>query len=327
MNTSIQHIAVITSGGDAPGMNAAIRAVARTASYHGLKVSGYYRGYDGLMEGDSVGMTARSVKNTLAMGGTWLKSARSEAFRTVQGRAIAAKTLESDGVDALVVIGGDGSFRGAQALSEEHGIPVIGIPGTIDNDLYGTDHSIGFDTAVNTVMHAVDKIRDTANSHNRFFLVEVMGRDSGFIALSAAIATGGMDAILPEVEYSVDELFETVRQGAKHKKTSNIVIVAEGSTIGSPAELAQALVTEFPELDVKVSTLGHMQRGGSPSHLDRILAGRLGVGAVDGLLQGKNQVMVGLQQGQLNYVPFDKACSQGKDLNLDLLRVADILSI
>jgi 6-phosphofructokinase 1 len=272
MSIEINNIAVLTSGGDAPGMNAAIRAVTRTALYYGKKVFGVYRGYEGMIENDIVELNTTSVKHILALGGTFLKSARSQEFRTPEGRAKAAKNLKDRNIDALVVIGGDGSFTGALKLAEEHGIKVIGVPGTIDNDLYGTDYTIGYDTATNTVIESVDKIRDTASSHNRLFLVEVMGRDTGYIAASTGLATGALSIILPEKNNTYEELFGDLRSAQANKKTSNIIMVAEGNHLGDIFEIATAVRKEFPSIDVKVTTLGHTQRGGSPSTNDRILA-------------------------------------------------------
>ena len=325
-SNSIQRIAVITSGGDAPGMNAAIRAVVRTALYHEIQVVGFYRGYDGMIENDCVELDSTSVKHTLSKGGTWLKSARSEAFRTPEGRAQAVANLNKGNINALVVIGGDGSFTGAKLLAEEHDFPVIGIPGTIDNDLYGTDYTIGYDTAVNTVIDAVDKVRDTASSHNRLFLVEVMGRDAGFIALSSAVATGGMDVVLPEETHKIEDIFQTVERGMARRKTSNIIIVAEGNRLGNTMSIADAVRMKYPDMDVKVTILGHIQRGGSPSHMDRVLASRMGVRAVEGLINDETQVMVGISQGSMVYVPFADAIEKKAPLNMDLLRVAHILS-
>jgi 6-phosphofructokinase 1 len=276
MSVEIQNIAVLTSGGDAPGMNAAIRAVTRTALYYKKKVFGVYRGYEGMIENDLIELTTANVKNILAQGGTLLKSARSQEFRTAEGRAKAAANLKSRNIDALVVIGGDGSFTGALKLAEEHGIRVIGVPGTIDNDLFGTDFTIGYDTATNTVIQSVDKIRDTASSHNRLFLVEVMGRDTGYIAASTGLATGALSIILPERKGTYAELFDDLKKAQANKKTSNIIMVAEGNHLGDIFDISQAVKKEFPSIDVKVTTLGHTQRGGSPSTNDRVLASVLG---------------------------------------------------
>ena len=294
MSTEIHNIAVLTSGGDAPGMNAAIRAVVRTALYHGKRVFGVYRGYEGMIENDIIELSTSSVKHILALGGTFLKSARSQEFRTPEGRAKAAKNLRDRNIDALIVIGGDGSFTGALKLAEEHGIKVIGVPGTIDNDLFGTDYTIGYDTATNTVIESVDKIRDTASSHNRLFLVEVMGRDTGYIAASTGLATGALSIILPEKKNTYGELFADLRSAQANKKTSNIIMVAEGNHLGDIFEIATAVRHEFPSIDVKVTTLGHTQRGGSPSTNDRILASVLGHYAINGLIEGQEKVMSGM---------------------------------
>ncbi len=323
----MKRIAVLTSGGDAPGMNAALRAVVRTASFYGLDCVGVYRGYDGLLEADFTPLDSKSVRNILAQGGTILKSARSQRFRTAEGRAEAAGNLRTHGIEGLVVIGGDGTFTGAHKLFEEHQVPVVGIPGTIDNDLYGTDYTIGYDTASNTVVESIDKIRDTANSHNRLFLVEVMGRDAGFIALSSGLATGAISIILPERNTSLEALQAAIDQGAERKKTSNIVVVAEGNRLGTPYELADALKQHNPDLDVKVTILGHIQRGGSPSMLDRVNASRLGVAAVEALLNGKSDVMVGIVSGQLTHTHLPMAILNKASLDEDLLRIARILSI
>ena len=323
----MKRIAVLTSGGDAPGMNAAIRAVVRASAFYGMECVGVYRGYDGLVEADFTPLDSKSVRNILAQGGTMLKSARSQAFRTPEGRAQAAANLRSQDVNGLVVIGGDGTFTGAHKLFEEHQVPVVGIPGTIDNDLYGTDYTIGYDTASNTVVESIDKIRDTANSHNRLFLVEVMGRDAGFIALSSGLATGAISIILPERNTTLEALLAAIDQGAERKKTSNIVVVAEGNRLGTPYELADALTSHYPDLDVKVTILGHVQRGGSPSMLDRVNASRLGVAAVEALLNGKSDLMVGVVDGRITHTFFQQAIFNKAPLDLELLRVAKILSI
>ncbi|CAI8288744.1 MAG: ATP-dependent 6-phosphofructokinase 1 [Owenweeksia sp. TMED14] len=324
---SKKNIAVLTSGGDSPGMNAIIRAVVRTCVFYDKNVFGVIRGYDGLMEGDFMSMNARSVKGILSQGGTILKSARSDFFRTIEGRKKAAINLKSKKIDGLIVIGGDGTLTGAHLLNEEHGIPVIGIPGTIDNDLFGTDSTIGFDTACNTVKSCIDKIRDTANSHNRLFIVEVMGRDAGFIALNSGVSTGALEIVLPEMNTSIDELLESVERGAKNKKTSNIIVVAEGNRLGSPFEISKSIISRYPKIDVKVTILGHVQRGGSPSSLDRVNASILGVAAVEGLLNGKSDVMVGLVNNHLEYTFLQQAIFNKAPLNMELHRIAKILSI
>lgn len=326
MSTEINNIAVLTSGGDAPGMNAAIRAVTRTALYHGKRVFGVYRGYEGMIENDIVELSTTSVKHILALGGTFLKSARSQEFRTPEGRAKAAQNLRERNIDALVVIGGDGSFTGALKLAEEHGIKVIGVPGTIDNDLYGTDYTIGYDTATNTVIESVDKIRDTASSHNRLFLVEVMGRDTGYIAASTGLATGALSIILPEKKNTYEELFDDLRSAQANKKTSNIIMVAEGNHLGDIFEIASAVRKEFPSIDVKVTTLGHTQRGGSPSTNDRILASVLGHYAIKGLMEGQEKVMSGMINQKVVFTPLGDAISKTTELDYEMLTIAKILA-
>ena len=326
MSIEINNIAVLTSGGDAPGMNAAIRAVTRTALYYGKKVFGVYRGYEGMIENDIVELNTTSVKHILALGGTFLKSARSQEFRTPEGRAKAAKNLKDRNIDALVVIGGDGSFTGALKPAEEHGIKVIGVPGTIDNDLYGTDYTIGYDTATNTVIESVDKIRDTASSHNRLFLVEVMGRDTGYIAASTGLATGALSIILPEKNNTYEELFGDLRSAQANKKTSNIIMVAEGNHLGDIFEIATAVRKEFPSIDVKVTTLGHTQRGGSPSTNDRILASVLGHYAIKGLMEGQEKVMSGMINQKVVFTPLGDAITKTTALDYEMLTIAKILA-
>ena len=326
MSIEINNIAVLTSGGDAPGMNAAIRAVTRTALYYGKKVFGVYRGYEGMIENDIVELNTTSVKHILALGGTFLKSARSQEFRTPEGRAKAAKNLKDRNIGALVVIGGDGSFTGALKLAEEHGIKVIGVPGTIDNDLYGTDYTIGYDTATNTVIESVDKIRDTASSHNRLFLVEVMGRDTGYIAASTGLATGALSIILPEKNNTYEELFGDLRSAQANKKTSNIIMVAEGNHLGDIFEIATAVRKEFPSIDVKVTTLGHTQRGGSPSTNDRILASVLGHYAIKGLMEGQEKVMSGMINQKVVFTPLGDAITKTTALDYEMLTIAKILA-
>jgi len=326
MSTEINNIAVLTSGGDAPGMNAAIRAVVRTALYHRKRVFGVYRGYEGMIENDITELSTSSVKHILALGGTFLKSARSQEFRTPEGRAKAAKNLRDRNIDALIVIGGDGSFTGALKLAEEHNIKVIGVPGTIDNDLFGTDYTIGYDTATNTVIESVDKIRDTASSHNRLFLVEVMGRDTGYIATSTGLATGALSIILPEKKNTYEELFADLRSAQANKKTSNIIMVAEGNHLGDIFEIASAVRNEFPSIDVKVTTLGHTQRGGSPSTNDRILASVLGHYAIKGLMQGQEKVMSGMINQKVVFTPLSDAITKTTELDYEMLTIAKILA-
>jgi 6-phosphofructokinase 1 len=307
-------------------MNAAVRAVTRTALYHGKKVFGVYRGYEGMIENDLVELDTKSVKNILALGGTFLKSARSTEFRTEEGRAIAAANLKARDIDALVVIGGDGSFTGALKLADEHGIKVIGVPGTIDNDLYGTDFTIGYDTAMNTVIESVDKIRDTASSHNRLFLVEVMGRDTGYIAASTGLATGALSIILPEQVATFEGLFADLRDAQANKKTSNIIMVAEGNHLGNVFEIAEKIKNTFPSIDTKVTTLGHTQRGGSPSVNDRNLASVLGFYAVKGLMEGQEKVMTGMINQKVVYTPLSEAITKTTELDYEILTIAKILA-
>lgn len=323
----LKKIGVLTSGGDSPGMNAAIRAVVRTANYHKIECLGIREGYNGLIEANFTKMGPRSVNNIINLGGTILKSARSAEFRTSEGRAIAYENCKKHNIDALVCIGGDGTFTGAKTFSEEYGIKVIGVPGTIDNDIFGTDFTIGYDTALNTAMEAIDKIRDTATSHNRIFFIEVMGRDAGFIALNSGIATGAIDILIPEHLDSLEELFDNFEKAKKRGKTSSIVIVAEGETLASTYELSQQTKERFPEADIKVTILGHIQRGGAPSCADRVLASRLGYGAVIGLMKGLTNVMAGIQSNQLIYTPIEDAISKHNEINQDLLKISEVLAL
>lgn len=328
MNTSnIKRIGVLTSGGDAPGMNAAIRAVVRACVFHNIEVEGVFQGYAGLISGDCKRLNERSVARILGRGGTILKSSRCKEFYEAEGRAIAAQTVKKHGIDALITIGGNGTFTGAHLLFKEHGIPVMGIPGSIDNDLFGTDHCIGFDTATNTVVDAVDKIRDTATSHNRLFFVEVMGRNSGFIALKAGIASGAIAIVLPEDEMSVDELVDTLKASEESGKSSSIVLVAEGSKGGGAYELAKKVSEKYSEYETRVSVLGHLQRGGAPSCYDRVMASRMGVAAVEGLLQGRKDVMVGIVNDHESYTSLEESITRRNMPNRDELRIARILSI
>jgi 6-phosphofructokinase 1 len=323
----MKKIAVLTSGGDAPGMNAAIRAVVRTAVYHGCEAVGVFQGYHGLIDGDFKRLHVRSVAKILGRGGTILKSARCEAFRTEEGRRKAHQALVENEVDALVVIGGNGTFTGAMLLARETGFPIIGLPGTIDNDLSGTDFTIGFDTATNTVVEAVDKIRDTADSHNRLFFVEVMGRDSGFIALNTGIATGAVAVMTPESGLSIQDLVDVLNLGQASNKTSSIVIVAEGHPEGGAFEIATKVHAIDNKYETRVTVLGHLQRGGDPSCADRVLASRMGVAAVEGLLSGKKSVMAGVVNDQLVYYPFEEAIVNKTATLEDEVRIAKILSI
>lgn len=321
----VGHIGILTSGGDSPGMNAAIRAVVRAATSKGIRVSGVLNGYEGLIEDRILELGPRDVSNIVQRGGTMLRSARSERFRSTEGRAMAKATMDRHGMDALVAIGGDGTFTGARLLFEEHGVRVIGLPGTIDNDLAGTDRTIGFDTAVNTAVEAVDKIRDTASAHERLFFVEVMGRDTGFIALSCAIGSGAEYVMLPEVAQRIDELVAALRQ-AKTNKSSSIVIVAEGDEEGNAFTIAAKVKEHLPHFDMRVTVLGHLQRGGSPSALDRVLASRLGVAAVEHLLAGDHDAMLGEVCGKVTLTPFADAIGKRKRLDDDLLAMLPVLA-
>lgn len=323
----MKNIAVLTSGGDAPGMNAAIRAVVRASVYFNLGIYGVEGGYQGLTENKIRKLHVRSVSRILGSGGTMLKSSRSPEFRTVEGRKKAAAYLKAKEIDGLVVIGGDGSLSGAHVLQEETGIQVIGLPGTIDNDLSGTENTIGFDSATNVVTQCVDKIRDTASSHNRLFFVEVMGRDTGFIALRSAIATGAICVMLPERSTSVDELIAILRKGYRSHKTSSIVIVAEGNPNGGAFELAKKVNDNYKDYETKVTVLGHLQRGGDPTCYDRVLASQLGVAAVEGLLSEKSDCMVGLINGSVVYTPIMDAVSQEREIDDNLVKISQILSI
>jgi 6-phosphofructokinase 1 len=328
MSKTIKKIGVLTSGGDSPGMNAAIRSVVRTCAYHNVECVGIYRGYQGMIEGDFKEMGPRSVNNIINKGGTVLKSARSTDFKSTDGRKTAYNNLVQAGIDALVVIGGDGSFTGAEIFSHEFDIPVIGIPGTIDNDIYGTSHTLGFDTALNTVVEAIDKIRDTASSHNRLFLVEVMGRDAGHIALNAGIGAGAEEILIPEEDLGLDRLLESLKRSKESGKSSSIVVIAEGDKIGKNVfELKDYIDENLPEYDVRVSVLGHMQRGGAPSCFDRVLASRLGVKAVETLLEGKSNYMVGLLNDKVDLTPLEQAIKGSSKIDRELLRVSDIMSI
>ncbi len=322
----LKRIAVFTSGGDAPGMNACIRAVVRSAIYYKMDVFGIRRGYSGMIEGDIFRMNSRTVSGIIQHGGTILKSARSQEFRTKEGREKAYKNLQQHQIDAIVVIGGDGSFTGANIFSNEYPIKVIGIPGTIDNDLNGTDFTIGYDTATNTAVEAIDKIKDTADAHDRLFFVEVMGRDAGFIALKSGISCGAEAILIPEVNQSIEELIETLRMG-RPSKNSSIVVVAEGDELGGALEIAKQVNEEFRQYETKVTILGHLQRGGSPSCSDRVLASRLGLAAVEALKENKSGYMVGVKNNQLEYTPLSEAIKHGPRLSEDLIRLAKIISI
>jgi 6-phosphofructokinase 1 len=323
----INSIGILTSGGDAPGMNAAIRAVTRSAIYNGLKVFGIYRGYKGLVTDEIVEFKSQNVSNIIQMGGTILKTARCKEFKTAEGRAQAYENMKKHGIDALVVIGGDGSLTGARILAQEFDIPCIGLPGTIDNDLYGTDTTIGYDTALNTILDAVDKIRDTATSHERLFFVEVMGRDAGFLALNGAIAAGAEAAIIPEFSTEVDQLEQFIEHGFKKSKSSSIVLVAESELTGGAMHYAERVKNEYPQYDVRVTILGHLQRGGRPTAHDRIIASRMGVASIQALLEGQRNVMIGIENDKIVYVPFAKAIKNDKPIDKELVNVLAELSI
>ena len=324
----MKRIAVFTSGGDAPGMNACIRAVVRGSVYHGLEVFGIRRGYSGMINGDIFQMTSHSVSNIVQRGGTILKSARSKEFMTPEGRQKAHEQIQKFGIEGLIAIGGNGTFTGATIFFDEYGIPTVGAPGTIDNDLYGTDYTIGFDTAVNTALEAIDKIRDTADSHDRVFFVEVMGRDSGYIAIQSGIAGGAELVMVPEVLTPISEVVEVLRQGWSRQKSSSIIVVAEGEVEGNGAEIAEKIRARLDmDLDIRVTTLGHIQRGGIPTAYDRILASRLGLGALEGLMNGEKNVMAGIVNNELIYTPFRDTIRLPKPINEDLLRMVKVLSV
>ncbi len=324
----IKTIGVLTSGGDAPGMNACIRAVTRAAIYQGWKVMGIYRGYEGLIAGEIKELTTESVSNTIQRGGTILKTARSAEFMTPEGKKKAYDNIVKFAIDALIVIGGNGSLSGAQDFAKMFDVPCIGLPGTIDNDLYGTDMTIGYDTALNTIVECVDKIRDTANSHDRIFLVEVMGRDAGFLAQNSAIASGAEAAIIPEDRSNVDQLEKFIGRGIRKSKNSSIVLVSESPKDGKGAQYyADKVRKEYPQYDVRVSILGHLQRGGTPTATDRILASRLGVAAIGALNEGQRNVMIGVSNDKIVYVPFSRAVKMDKPIDKELIDVLGILSI
>ncbi len=323
----MKKIGVFTSGGDAPGMNAAVRAVVRGGIYYGLEVVGIKRGYQGIIEKDFYDMNARSVSNIIQRGGTILKSARSDEFRTEEGRKKALKNLKEAKIDGLVAIGGDGTFTGAKIFFEEFGFPIVGIPGTIDNDLTGTDYTLGYDTATNTALKATDAIKDTASSHSRLFFIEVMGRDTGFIALRTAVAGGAEAALVPEKMTTMDELMETLKEGSQNAKTSSIVIVAEGNPNGTATEIAYKVGQKDNRYTSKVTILGHTQRGGTPSCYDRLLGSKLGVWAIEALKEGKKNVMIGDVGGKLRYTPFEEAIEARRKFDEELLRISKILAI
>jgi 6-phosphofructokinase 1 len=326
MEKKVSKIAVLTSGGDSPGMNAAIRAVVRTGNYYGLEVYGIMRGYQGLLENDIQRMDNRSVANIIQRGGTILKTARCKEFRTPEGRKKAYKNLKSHGINGLVIIGGDGSFRGAVEFSSEFDIPCIGLAGTIDKDIYGTDFTIGFDTAVNTAVQAIDKIRDTADAHDRLFIVEVMGRDAGYIALHSGIATGAENILVPEQKTDLEALISSLQEKERRKKLVNIIIVAEGNEFGGADKVALAIKDRIPGMETRVTILGHIQRGGAPTCLDRLIASRMGYHAVESLVEGRHNVFVGIMNNKMNYVPLDKVGKRKGTINSDWMKIVKILA-
>ena len=326
MDKQIKKIAILTSGGDAPGMNAAVRALARTALYHGVEVFGVRRGYQGLIEGDIFKMKTTDVANIMQRGGTILKTARSKEFRTPEGRKKAYEQLQQHGIDALALIGGDGTFSGAVAFFNEFTIPAIGLPGTIDKDLAGTDLTIGFDTAVNTAVEAIDKIRDTAEAHDRLFIVEVMGRDAGYIALHSGIACGAEEILIPETKTDIEAILQNIDRDNRRKKTVRIIVVAEGDEFGGSSALLHTIQNRFPELDVRATVLGHIQRGGAPSCADRVLSSRLGYAAIEALLKGTSQVMVGILNDEIVFTPFAQAVKENSKINDDMLQMIKVLS-
>lgn len=325
MANKVTKIGVLSSGGDAPGMNAAIRAIVRTGIYHGLEVYGVMRGYQGLIENDIVPMQSRSVANIIQRGGTILKTARSKVFLEPEGRKKAFDNLTALGINGLVIIGGDGSFRGAATFSKEYDIPCIGLPGTIDKDIAGTDFTIGFDTAVNTAVEAIDKIRDTADAHDRLFIIEVMGRDAGYIALHSGIATGAENILIPERKTDINELINSLQEKEKRKKLVNMVVVAEGDEFGGN-EIARIIKDRMPQTETRVCILGHIQRGGSPTCLDRLIASRMGYAAVESLIEGRHNVMVGIKNNTMNYIPLEKAVKSKQRISEDWLRIVKILA-
>ncbi len=329
MERHIDTIGILTSGGDAPGMNAAIRAVTRSARFHNMNVVGIMRGYQGLIDKEFVKFTSSSVSNTIQRGGTILKTARSKAFLEADGRKLAYANMVEEGIDALIVIGGNGSLTGAQLFAREYDIPIIGLPGTIDNDLYGTDSTIGYDSALNTIVECVDKIRDTANSHDRIFFIEVMGRDAGFLAQNSAIASGAEAAIIPENNTDVDQLAEFIERGKRKSKNSAIVLVSEAQKngVGGAMYYADRIRNEYPQFDARVTILGHLQRGGKPSAYDRILASRMGYAAIEALLEGQRNVMIGIKNDEIVYVPISKAIKMNKPINQELISVLNVLSL
>lgn len=327
MDSNIKSIGILTSGGDAPGMNAAIRAVTRAGISNGMRTYGIYRGFKGLISDEIEEFKTNSVSNIIQLGGTILKTARSDEFLTTEGRNIAFENMKKYGMDALVVIGGDGSLTGASVFANEFNIPVVGLPATIDNDLNGTDTTIGYDTALNTIMMAMDKIRDTATSHERLFFVEVMGRNCGFLALNSAIASGAEAAIIPEISIEKDQLGELIEQGFRKSKSSSMVLVTESDVTGGAMKMAGRVKKEYPQYDVRVTILGHLQRGGSPTAQDRILASRMGIASIQALLENQRNVMIGIHENEIDYIPFKRAIKKQREINEELLEVLRISSI
>lgn len=326
MSKKVTKIGVLTSGGDSPGMNAAIRAVVRTGLYHNMEVFGIMRGYQGMIDDDIVPMHSRSVANIIQRGGTILKTARSKDFYEPAGRKKAFDNLKKHGIDGLVIIGGDGSFRGAQKFSNEHDIPCIGLPGTIDKDIAGSDFTIGFDTAVNTAVEAIDKIRDTADAHDRLFIIEVMGRDAGYIALHSGIATGAEHILIPETKTDLELVVDSLEEKERRKKLVNMIVVAEGDETGGANEVATIIKKRLPHLDTRVCILGHIQRGGSPTCLDRLIASRLGYAAVDALIEGKHNTMIGIMNNKLHFTPLDKAVKAKQRISDEWMKIVKILA-
>ena len=326
MSKKVTKIGVLTSGGDAPGMNAAIRAVVRTGLYHNMEVFGIMRGYQGMIDDDIVPMHSRSVANIIQRGGTILKTARSKEFFEPEGRKKAYENLKKHGIDGLVIIGGDGSFRGAQKFSNEFDIPCIGLPGTIDKDIAGSDFTIGFDTAVNTAIEAIDKIRDTADAHDRLFIIEVMGRDAGYIALHSGIATGAEHILIPETKTDLESVVDSLEEKERRKKLVNMIVVAEGEDTGGGNEVAAIIKRRLPHLDTRVCILGHIQRGGSPTCLDRLIASRLGYAAVDSLIEGKHNTMIGIMNNKLHFTPLDKAVKAKQRISDEWMKIVKILA-
>jgi len=323
---SKKKIGVFTSGGDAPGMNAAVRSVVRSSIYFGYEVAGIMKGYAGMITGDIIEMDARSVGNIIQRGGTILKSARSEVFRTKEGRAKAFESLQKNNIDTLVAIGGDGTFTGASIFFKEYGVPIVGIPGTIDNDLFGTDYTVGFDTAINTAVSAIDKIRDTAMAHDRLFIIEVMGRHSGLIAIQTGLGSGAGSILVPEQKADTEKMLENLQNALDRQKLFSIVVVAEGDDTGGAMAVKEIIEKHFNQFDIKVTILGHIQRGGNPSCNDRVLATRLGYGAVKALHNGKQNVMAGIVNNKTIYTPFEEAISKTKEIDFDMSKLATILS-